>query len=116
MWNPLSWVMEAAAIMAIALANGGWNPPSTGFVNVSFNVKSGDASVDAIIHDDEGCSIEGEDDGSTESWNEVLDSDVEEMRLLKVSFDEEFKGMIRWWFGSVEGWVVSHVLSYRAVA
>ncbi|KAK8696186.1 hypothetical protein V6N13_001323 [Hibiscus sabdariffa] len=58
----------------------------------------------------------GEDDGSTESWNEVLDSDVEEMRLLKVSFDEEFKGMIRWWFGSVEGWVVSHVLSYRAVA
>lgn len=22
MWNPLSWVMEAAAIMAIALANG----------------------------------------------------------------------------------------------
>jgi hypothetical protein len=23
MWNPLSWVMEAAAIMAIALANGG---------------------------------------------------------------------------------------------
>lgn len=23
MWNPLSWVMEAAAIMAIGLANGG---------------------------------------------------------------------------------------------
>lgn len=23
MWNPLSWVMEAAAIMAIAMANGG---------------------------------------------------------------------------------------------
>lgn len=23
MWNPLSWVMEMAAIMAIALANGG---------------------------------------------------------------------------------------------
>lgn len=23
MWNPLSWVMEAAAIMAIALAHGG---------------------------------------------------------------------------------------------
>jgi H+-transporting ATPase len=23
MWNPLSWVMECAAIMAIALANGG---------------------------------------------------------------------------------------------
>ncbi|KAF4353934.1 hypothetical protein F8388_008572 [Cannabis sativa] len=23
MWNPLSWVMEAATIMAIALANGG---------------------------------------------------------------------------------------------
>ena len=23
MWNPLSWVMEAAAVMAIALANGG---------------------------------------------------------------------------------------------
>ncbi|CAI8618042.1 unnamed protein product [Vicia faba] len=27
MWNPLSWVMEAAAVMAIALANGGGQPP-----------------------------------------------------------------------------------------
>ncbi|KAJ4958287.1 hypothetical protein NE237_025398 [Protea cynaroides] len=27
MWNPLSWVMEAAAIMAIALANGGGQAP-----------------------------------------------------------------------------------------
>jgi len=27
MWNPLSWVMEMAAIMAIALANGGGRPP-----------------------------------------------------------------------------------------
>ncbi len=27
MWNPLSWVMEMAAIMAIALANGGGQPP-----------------------------------------------------------------------------------------
>ncbi|KAG9154514.1 hypothetical protein Leryth_014962 [Lithospermum erythrorhizon] len=27
MWNPLSWVMEFAAIMAIALANGGNKPP-----------------------------------------------------------------------------------------
>ncbi|KAJ7525127.1 hypothetical protein O6H91_17G037400 [Diphasiastrum complanatum] len=27
MWNPLSWVMEAAAIMAIALANGNGQPP-----------------------------------------------------------------------------------------
>ena len=27
MWNPLSWVMEAAAIMAIALANGDGQPP-----------------------------------------------------------------------------------------
>ncbi|KAI8017394.1 Plasma membrane ATPase 4 [Camellia lanceoleosa] len=27
MWNPLSWVMEAAAIMAIALANGDKKPP-----------------------------------------------------------------------------------------
>ncbi|KAK8975942.1 hypothetical protein V6N11_057774 [Hibiscus sabdariffa] len=27
MWNPLSWVMEAAAIMAIALANGDGIPP-----------------------------------------------------------------------------------------
>ncbi|OIT38476.1 PREDICTED: ATPase 9, plasma membrane-type-like [Nicotiana attenuata] len=27
MWNPLSWVMEAAAIMSIALANGGGKPP-----------------------------------------------------------------------------------------
>ncbi|RLN11755.1 ATPase 6, plasma membrane-type-like [Panicum miliaceum] len=27
MWNPLSWVMEMAAIMAIVLANGGGKPP-----------------------------------------------------------------------------------------
>ncbi|KAF8034424.1 hypothetical protein BT93_C0661 [Corymbia citriodora subsp. variegata] len=27
MWNPISWVMEMAAIMAIALANGGGQPP-----------------------------------------------------------------------------------------
>lgn len=27
MWNPLSWVMEAAAVMAIALANGDNRPP-----------------------------------------------------------------------------------------
>ncbi|KAJ0233300.1 ATPase 5 [Hirschfeldia incana] len=27
MWNPLSWVMEAAALIAIALANGGGRPP-----------------------------------------------------------------------------------------
>ncbi|KAH7675022.1 P-type ATPase subfamily IIIA protein [Dioscorea alata] len=27
MWNPLSWVMEFAAIMAIVLANGGGRPP-----------------------------------------------------------------------------------------
>ncbi|XVF86353.1 hypothetical protein PTKIN_Ptkin18bG0032700 [Pterospermum kingtungense] len=27
MWNPLSWVMEMAAIMAICLANGGGQPP-----------------------------------------------------------------------------------------
>lgn len=27
MWNPLSWVMEAAAVMAIALANGGGQGP-----------------------------------------------------------------------------------------
>ncbi|XP_052626429.1 ATPase 9, plasma membrane-type [Lactuca sativa] len=27
MWNPLSWVMEAAAVMAIVLANGGGKPP-----------------------------------------------------------------------------------------
>lgn len=27
MWNPLSWVMEAAAIMAIALANGDGKAP-----------------------------------------------------------------------------------------
>ncbi|KAL1165422.1 hypothetical protein V6Z11_A06G129000 [Gossypium hirsutum] len=27
MWNPFSWVMEFAAIMAIALANGGGKPP-----------------------------------------------------------------------------------------
>ena len=27
MWNPLSWVMEGAALVAIALSNGGGLPP-----------------------------------------------------------------------------------------
>lgn len=27
MWNPLSWVMEAAAIVAIVVSNGGGDPP-----------------------------------------------------------------------------------------
>ena len=27
MWNPLSWVMEAAALVAIAFSNGGGTPP-----------------------------------------------------------------------------------------
>lgn len=27
MWNPLSWVMEGAALVAIALSNGGGRPP-----------------------------------------------------------------------------------------
>jgi H+-transporting ATPase len=27
MWNPLSWVMEAAAVVAIAVSNGGGEPP-----------------------------------------------------------------------------------------
>ncbi|PIA45704.1 hypothetical protein AQUCO_01600142v1 [Aquilegia coerulea] len=36
MWNPLSWVMEAAAIMAIALANGGGKPPDwQDFIGIS---------------------------------------------------------------------------------
>jgi H+-transporting ATPase len=34
MWNPLSWVMEAAAIMAIAMAHGGKKPD--GSVNLFF--------------------------------------------------------------------------------
>jgi hypothetical protein len=34
MWNPLSWVMEAAAIMAIAMAHGGRKPD--GSVNLFF--------------------------------------------------------------------------------
>ena len=37
MWNPLSWVMEAAAIMAIALTNGGGKPPDwQDFVGIVF--------------------------------------------------------------------------------
>ena len=27
MWNPLSWVMEAAALVAIVVSNGGGKPP-----------------------------------------------------------------------------------------
>lgn len=37
MWNPLSWVMELAAIMAIALANGDGRPPDwQDFVGIIF--------------------------------------------------------------------------------
>ena len=37
MWNPLSWVMEAATIMAIALANRGGKPPDwQDFVGIVF--------------------------------------------------------------------------------
>ena len=37
MWNPLSWVMEVAAIMAIALTNGGGTPPDwQDFVGIVF--------------------------------------------------------------------------------
>ncbi|KAM3310493.1 hypothetical protein ACQJBY_031274 [Aegilops geniculata] len=37
MWNPLSWVMEQAAIMTIALANGGGKPPDwQDFVGIIF--------------------------------------------------------------------------------
>ena len=37
MWNPLSWVMEAATIMAIALANGGSKPPDRqDFIGIVF--------------------------------------------------------------------------------
>jgi H+-transporting ATPase len=37
MWNPLSWVMEAAAIVAIALSNGGGKPPDwPDFVGIVF--------------------------------------------------------------------------------
>ena len=34
MWNPLSWVMEVAAIMAIALANGGVSAETYSFSSV----------------------------------------------------------------------------------
>lgn len=34
MWNPLSWVMEAAAVMAIALANGGVSMSLLNFVTI----------------------------------------------------------------------------------
>lgn len=34
MWNPLSWVMEAAAIMAIALANGGVRSVLHGIIGI----------------------------------------------------------------------------------
>ena len=38
MWNPLSWVMEAAAIMAIVLANGGVSRQQFQFmINYVFN-------------------------------------------------------------------------------
>lgn len=37
MWNPLSWVMEAAAIMAIALSNGNVTNPSYDLVHVEYD-------------------------------------------------------------------------------
>lgn len=36
MWNPLSWVMEVAAIMAIALTNGGVGDFSSTVLSLSF--------------------------------------------------------------------------------
>lgn len=37
MWNPLSWVMEAAALMALVLSNGGNRPPDwQDFVGIIF--------------------------------------------------------------------------------
>ncbi|KAK8596705.1 hypothetical protein V6N12_065185 [Hibiscus sabdariffa] len=105
--------MEAVAIMAIALANGGnlnkldnlcphpasvnhyevqLNPPSTGFVkvncNVSFNVKSSDASVDAIIHNDEGYLIEG----NAKKFKVASASFVEAF----VVFDKDFYFYLYW--------------------
>ncbi|CAD6247111.1 unnamed protein product [Miscanthus lutarioriparius] len=41
MWNPLSWVMETTAIMAIALANGGGKPLDwQDFVGIESNTRS----------------------------------------------------------------------------
>lgn len=34
MWNPLSWVMEAAAIMAIVMANGGVINHNTQYISL----------------------------------------------------------------------------------
>jgi hypothetical protein len=45
MWNPLSWVMEAAAIMAIVLANGGVR---TRAAALFFKKKLGKSSADAF--------------------------------------------------------------------
>lgn len=43
MWNPLSWVMEAAAVMAIALANGGVRTYFLdSFLNISYILRTSD--------------------------------------------------------------------------
>ncbi|TVT97534.1 hypothetical protein EJB05_57221 [Eragrostis curvula] len=51
MWNPLSWVMEMAAIMAIALANGGGRPPDwQDFVGILCNMGAeAEKKVHALI-------------------------------------------------------------------
>jgi hypothetical protein len=42
MWNPLSWVMEAAAVMAIVLANGGVRAPPHDRADVHLRYRVGE--------------------------------------------------------------------------
>ncbi|KAF3538170.1 hypothetical protein F2Q69_00019441 [Brassica cretica] len=51
MWNPLSWVMEAAAIMAIALANGDGRPPDwQDFVGIILDLCNARADLRKRVH------------------------------------------------------------------
>ncbi|KAK8661207.1 hypothetical protein V6N13_052105 [Hibiscus sabdariffa] len=51
-------------------------------------------------------------DNSIEAWNEVLDSDVEEMRVLKVRFDEEFGGQFN---GGLALMKVGYLVTFSAI-
>ena len=53
MWNPLSWVMEGAALVAIALSNGGGLPPDwqdfVGIVLLLFINSASHSNADADL-------------------------------------------------------------------
>ncbi|KAK8496190.1 hypothetical protein V6N11_056983 [Hibiscus sabdariffa] len=76
--------------------------------------------LESTVANDEGVSsstlshslINSANDWILEAWNEVLDSDVEEMRVLKVRFDEEFGGQFN---GGLALMKVGYLVTFSAI-